>query len=130
VSVLLAVNGTLMRGLELNANLVEAGATFVRETRTAPVYRLWSIGDRHPAMIRVDDGGAAIAVEVWSVPPAGLATILMKEPPGLCIGKLRLEDGTETLGVLGEPALCRDMREITEYGGWRAYITSRSKDRQ
>jgi len=125
VSVLLAVNGTLMRGLELNANLVEAGATFVREARTAPVYRLWSIDDRHPAMIRVDIGGAAIALEVWSVPPEGLASILLKEPPGLCIGKVRLEDGTETLGVLGESALCEGQREITTYGGWRAYVASR-----
>jgi gamma-glutamylcyclotransferase (GGCT)/AIG2-like uncharacterized protein YtfP len=127
MSVLLAVNGTLMRGLELNTNLVEVGATFVRETRTAPVYRLWSIGDRHPAMIRVDAGGAAIAVEVWSVPPGGLATILLKEPPGLCIGKVHLEDGSETLGVLGEPALCEGMREITEYGGWRAYVDDHSR---
>jgi gamma-glutamylcyclotransferase (GGCT)/AIG2-like uncharacterized protein YtfP len=125
VSVLLAVNGTLMRGLELNANLIEAGATFVREARTAPVYRLWSIDDRHPAMIRVDIGGAAIALEVWSVPPEGLASILLKEPPGLCIGKIRLEDGSETLGVLGEPALCEGQREITTYGGWRAYVASR-----
>ena len=125
MSVLLAVNGTLMRGLELNANLLDAGATFVREARTAPVYRLWSIGDRHPAMIRVREGGAAIALEVWSVPPEGLATILLREPPGLSIGKVRLEDGSETLGVLGEPALCEGQREITGYGGWRAYLASR-----
>ena len=125
MSVLLAVNGTLMRGLELNANLVEAGATFVRETRTAPVYRLWSIDDRHPAMIRVSTGGAAIALEVWSVPPEGLTRILLREPPGLCVGKVRLEDGSETLGVLGEPALCEGQREITGYGGWRAYLSAR-----
>ena len=125
MNVLLAVNGTLMRGLELNANLVEAGATFVREARTAPVYRLWSIDDRHPAMIRVAEGGAAIALEVWAVPPEGLASILLKEPPGLCIGKVRLEDGSETLGVVGEPALCQGQREITTYGGWRAYVASR-----
>lgn len=122
MSVLLAVNGTLMRGLELNPNLIEVGATFVREARTAPEYRLWSIGDRHPAMIRDGQGGAAIALEVWSVPPAGLAAILLKEPPGLCIGKVRLDDGSETLGVLGEPALCQGMPEITRFGGWRAYV--------
>ncbi len=125
MNVLLAVNGTLMRGLELNRNLLDVGATFVSETRTAPVYRLWSIGDRHPAMIRVTEGGAAIAVEVWSVPPEGLASILLEEPAGLCIGKVPLEDGSETLGVLGEPALCEGMREITAHGGWRAYLVAR-----
>jgi gamma-glutamylcyclotransferase (GGCT)/AIG2-like uncharacterized protein YtfP len=129
VDVLLAVNGTLMRGLELNGNLVAAGARFVREARTAPSYRLWSINDRHPAMIRVNAGGAAIAVEVWAVPAAGLASILQQEPPGLCIGKVRLADGEEALGVLGEPLLCEGMREITEYGGWRAYIAARGKAR-
>ena len=125
MNVLLAVNGTLMRGLALNRNLVDAGATFVREARTAPVYRLWSIGDRHPAMMRFEAGGAAIALEVWSVPAAGLAGILLGEPAGLSIGKVRLEDGTETLGVLGEPALCEGMPEITAHGGWRAYIAAR-----
>jgi gamma-glutamylcyclotransferase (GGCT)/AIG2-like uncharacterized protein YtfP len=121
----LAVNGTLMRGLELNPNLIDAGATFVREATTAPAYRLWSINDRHPAMIRVDSGGAAVAVEVWDVPPDSLASILLKEPPGLCIGKVELADGEEVLGVLGEPLLCDGQREITSYGGWRAYIAAR-----
>jgi allophanate hydrolase-like protein len=123
-SILLAVNGTLMRGLALNPNLVAVGATFVRETTTAATYRLWSIADRHPAMIRVVDGGAAIAVEIWSVPAEGLATILLKEPAGLCIGKVILADGSEVLGVLGEPALCEGQKEITAAGGWRAYIAS------
>ncbi|MCB0947530.1 MAG: carbamate kinase, partial [Mycobacterium sp.] len=35
-AVLLAVNGTLMRGLKLSPNMAAAGATFVRETRTEP----------------------------------------------------------------------------------------------
>ena len=122
---LLAVNGTLMRGLELNGNLLAAGAAFVRETRTAPVYRVWSINDRHPAMVRVASGGVAVALEVWSVPAAGLAGILLAEPPGLSIGKVRLEDGSEVLGVLGEPILCEGQREITAHGGWRAYVAAR-----
>jgi gamma-glutamylcyclotransferase (GGCT)/AIG2-like uncharacterized protein YtfP len=127
LDVLLAVNGTLMRGLELNRNLLAAGARFVREAKTAPVYRLWSINDRHPAMMRVAAGGAAIAVEVWAVPAAGLASVLREEPQGLCIGKVRLEDGEEVLGVLGEPALCEGEREITGYGGWRAYVSARAR---
>ncbi len=119
--VLLAVNGTLMRGLELNPNMLAAGATFVREAVTKPTYRLWSIGDRHPAMIRVRSGGVGVAVEVWSVPPAGLASILCKEPPGLSIGKITLADGSEVLGVLGEPILCEGEKEISHYGSWRDY---------
>lgn len=128
-NVLLAVNGTLMRGLELNPNLIAVGAEFVRETMTTPVYRLWSIGDRHPAMMRVESGGVSIAVEVWSVPAQGLASILQNEPAGLCIGKVRLVDGTEVLGVLGEPILCEGQLEITSFGGWRSYIARRGHRR-
>ena len=117
----LAVNGTLMRGLELNGNLLAVGATFSRETTTEAAYRIWSIGDRHPAMIKVTTGGVAIAVEVWAVPVSGISKLLMSEPPGLCIGKVKLGNGVEVLGVLGEPFLCEGEREITEWGGWRAY---------
>jgi gamma-glutamylcyclotransferase (GGCT)/AIG2-like uncharacterized protein YtfP len=123
-STLLAVNGTLMRGLELNPNLLAVGASFVREDRTAPDYRLFSINDRHPGMYRVAAGGVSVAVEVWSVPTAGLAEILVKEPAGLCIGKVRLADGEEVLGVLAEAILCDGQREITEFGGWRAYCAA------
>lgn len=126
--VLLAVNGTLMRGLRLNPNMVAARATFVRETKTEAAYRIWTINDEHPAMLRVTDGtGVKVAVEVWSVPPAGLAGILLNEPPGLCIGKVRLEDGSIVLGVLGEHALVEGHREITRYGGWRAYLAQHPK---
>jgi hypothetical protein len=118
----LAVNGTLMRGLELNQNLLQVGAQFLRETTTTPNYRLWSIDDVHPAMVRVRQGGTAVALEVWSIPATGLIQVLQQEPPGLCIGKVTLSDGEEVLGVLGEPIICEGQREITQYGGWRAYM--------
>lgn len=120
----LAVNGTLMRGLELNINLLSVGATFVRESKTESIYRLWSINDRYPAMMRVATGGAAIAVEIWAIPSISLSTILLQEPAGLCIGKVRLADGEEVLGVLGEAILCEGKPEITQWGGWRNYIAN------
>ncbi len=125
-TVQLAVNGTLMQGLELNANLLAVGASFVRTAITEPSYRLWSIDDRHPAMLRVARGGTAIALEIWDVPTAGVSEILVREPPGLCIGKVRLADGEVVLGVLGEAILCEGKREITQWGGWRAYIAELS----
>lgn len=121
-----AVNGTLMRGLDRNANLLDAGAVFDREARTAACYRLWSVDDVHPAMLRVASGGVSIAVEIWLVPPAGIASILLTEPDGLCVGRVTLDDGGAVLGVLAEPVLVEGRREITEHGGWRAYRGSRS----
>jgi hypothetical protein len=122
----LAVNGTLMQGLELNDNLLNVGAKFVKETTTAPLYRLWSIADRHPAMLRVSEGGVAIALEIWAVPPDGICQVLQQEPPGLSIGKVCLADGEIVLGVLGEPFLCENQLEITQWGGWRSYMAQRA----
>lgn len=127
-TVFLAVNGTLMRGLELEKNLTGVGAAFVREDSTAPEYRLWSIEDRHPAMLRVSAGesvAVSVALEVWEVPAAGLATVLAGEPEGLCIGKVRLQSGETVLGVLGEPELVKGQKEISRYGGWRDYLMSK-----
>jgi hypothetical protein len=59
------------------------------------------------------------------VPRAALATILLEEPPGLTIGRVRLRNGESVLGVLGEPALCEDGKEITRWGGWRAYLAAK-----
>lgn len=122
----LVVNGTLMRGLALNKNLLEVGARFLYETITAPEYRLWSINDEYPAMIRVKEGGVSVIVEVWEIPVLGLFMVLQQEPPGLCLGMVKLNDGTQTLGILGESYLCEGKKEISKFGGWRAYIGSNS----
>jgi hypothetical protein len=122
---LLAVNGTLMRGLALNRNMQDAGAVFVAEAATAPTYRLWSIRDAYPGMLRASQGGAAIGLELWDVAASGLVQILNQEPPGLTIGQVALADGAGVLGVLAEPYAVEGQREITSFGGWRAYINSR-----
>jgi hypothetical protein len=118
----LAVNGGLMRGFPDNQNLLAVNAVFVQEAQTKPIYRLFSIGDRHPAMMRVVEGGTSVAVEIWAVPLEGLGIVLQQEPPGLCIGKVVLENGEEILGVLGEKICCDQGQEITKYGGWRNYL--------
>ncbi len=58
-----------MRGLELNGNLLSAGVEFLSEARTDGNYRLWSIKDRHPAMLRdLSGSGTSIELEIWQVP--------------------------------------------------------------
>jgi hypothetical protein len=114
----------LMRGFALNRNLLAVGATFVHEAMTAPIYRLWSIDDQYPAMLRVTAGGAAMALEVWAVPMIHLGTILLQEPPGLGLGKILLADQSIILGVLGEAYMCEGKRDITAWGGWRLWRRS------
>src|SRR6185437_10954671 len=66
MTVELFVNGTLMRGLALHHNL--DGATFLGAFRTAPRYRLYSIGDVHPGMFEVESGGVPVAGELYRLP--------------------------------------------------------------
>lgn len=120
-SVLLAVNGTLMRGLPLNKNMLDVNAVFMSESKTAAQYRLWSIGDQYPGMLRDEEHGQSIELEIWKVSPEALLTIFEKEPPGLCIGRLELENGDTVFGVLTEPYVVQNQTEITKYGGWRNY---------
>jgi len=120
-AVLLAVNGTLMRGLELENNLKEVGAVFKKESQTAKSYRLYSIDDCYPAMIK-DDNGASIDVEIYALSKKAMEEVLLKEPEGLTIEKIILIDGQEVYGVVGEPSIVKNRKEITQYGGWRNYL--------
>lgn len=116
------VNGTLMRGFSLNQNLLDVNAEFVSDARTAPKYRLWSIRDEYPAMIRDENNGAKIDVEIWKLSAEALVTIIQNEPTGLVVGKIELEDGKSMLGVLGEAFIVVGQKEITEWKGWRTYL--------
>jgi allophanate hydrolase-like protein len=102
------------------------GSSFVREDKTMPEYRLYSINDVLPAMIRVPantTNGVSVIVEIWCVPADGLATLLGQEPLGLSIGKAKLMDNSTVLGVIAEPALLVGMKDISNFNGnWREYI--------
>lgn len=119
--ILLAVNGSLMRGFALNQNLLAVDADFVREATTSDQYRMWSINDQYPAMQRDSIGGQKIQVEIWKMTPPALVTLLESEPPGLCLGKVELAENEWLFGILGEKSICQGMEEITHWGGWRNY---------
>ena len=118
---LLFVNGTLMRGLELHDNL--RGADFLETARTAPMYRLYSVSDRHPGMFRVNLGGVAVDGELYDVPAQVFKLVVEREPPGLYVDQVELEDGRWVPGVLfDEKSLHDTCVDISSFGGWRRYI--------
>jgi nicotinamidase-related amidase/gamma-glutamylcyclotransferase (GGCT)/AIG2-like uncharacterized protein YtfP len=122
----LFVNGTLMRGLALHGNL--EGAEFLGEARTAPVYRLYSIADRHPGMFEVAEGGIAVAGEVYLVPDEVWRRVEAGEPPNLYCGPVRLEGGREIKGILYPRELAEGHhRDISGFGDWRAYMAARQQ---
>ena len=124
MDVVLFVNGTLMRGLELHHNL--ESAEFVEEAHTAPIYRLYSIGDRHPGMFEVGEGGISVPGEVYRMSAEVWRQVEAGEPPNLYKGPVRLSDSRVVDGILYPRELAEGRhRDISVFGGWRAYIASR-----
>ncbi len=117
---LLFVNGTLMRGLALHRNL--DGAEFLEATSTAPVYRLYSIGDVHPGMYEVADGGVAVDGELYRMPDEVWRRVEAGEPPGLYRGPVKLADGRVVPGILYPREMAEGKHlDISSYGSWRRY---------
>ena len=117
----LFVNGTLMKGLALHHNL--DGAEFLGAFRTMPVYRLYSIGDVHPGMFEVAEGGVAVAGEIYRMSDTTWARVEAGEPPNLYCGPVRLDDGRTVNGNLYPRELAEGRhKDISGFGDWRAYI--------
>lgn len=116
------LNGGGMRGGPLHHLL--RGAPLVASVRTAPRYRLHSVGGRFPALEPVATGGAPIAGEVYDLSFGVLReSLLPAEPAELELGVIELADGAGALGMILRrpcPSL-DDLTDITSYGGWRAY---------
>lgn len=122
----IAVVGAHLTGMPLNHQLTDAGGRLIRETTTDPVYRLYALDGTvppKPGLIR-DPDGAAIKVEIWALPDAAFGRFVSAIPAPLGIGKLTLADGSAVSGFLCEAHAIATARDITGFGGWRAYIAS------
>ena len=127
-TVRLVVCGAHMAGLPLNRELVERGARFVREARTTPRYRFFALegfSPPRPGLVRAEPGHA-IPLEVWEVPAAEFGGFVDGIPAPLGIGTLELDDGESVRGFVCEHYATAGAREISELGGWRMYLASRT----
>jgi allophanate hydrolase len=117
----IAVCGAHMRGEPLNPALCALGARFRCEASTTPEYRLFVLPDgRRPGLVRAgEEGGAAIALEVWDVPGPAVGALLASIAPPLGLGTVMLADGTAVKGFLCEAGAVAAAEEITRFGGWR-----------
>ena len=114
-----------MVGLPLNHQLTSRGAVFLQRTRTSPAYALYALPGGppfRPGLIRMTRGGAAIEIEVWSVPAIEFGSFVTEIGPPLSIGKVELEDGSRVSGFLCEAYATDGARDITSLGGWRRYV--------
>ncbi|MPT38276.1 MAG: allophanate hydrolase, partial [Achromobacter sp.] len=121
-----AVVGAHLRGMPLNHELLACGARFREETSTASDYRLYALQGTvppKPGMARSDEG-AAITVEVWDMPIANFGRFVAGVPTPLGIGSVQLQDGRSVEGFICEGHALTQARDITAFGGWRAYLAS------
>jgi allophanate hydrolase len=124
-----AVCGAHMDGLPLNHQLRDRGGYLVRSTRTAAKYRLFALSGgppRRPGLVRTCGGGTSIAVEVWAVRSAEFGSFVEGISAPLGIGKIELLNGERVPGFLCESYAAEGAIDITELGGWRAYLETLS----
>lgn len=127
----LVVSGPYLRGQPLNHRLIELGARFRGEVTTAERYRMVVLpGDPPFAGIVPASRGAALAGERWTLSPAALGRFLTGLPEPLTLGGLELEDGGSAIGLQCAAPVAQRMKDITEFGCWRAYLRYRSATRR
>ena len=125
----IAVVGAHLSGMVLNGELKELGGRLLETTATAPDYKLYALDTTpaKPGMLRVDAGtGASIALEVWALSAAAFGKFVAAIPPPLSIGTVRLADGRGVKGFIVEPADISGARDISSFGGWRAFMAEKA----
>jgi allophanate hydrolase len=121
----LVVCGAHLEGLALNWQLKQRGARRVETTTSSPDYQLYALAGGpplRPGMVRVKQGGVAIAVEVWELPSAELGSFLTGIAAPLGLGKVQLADGRWESGFICEGYGLEGAVDISHLGGWRAYL--------
>jgi allophanate hydrolase len=126
----LAVVGAHLTGMPLNHQLTTRDAVLVEQTLTAPRYNLYALPGTvppKPGLAQVSTDGAAIIVELWDIPLARFGEFVAEIPAPLGIGNLSLADGRSVKGFICEPYALEGARNITTFGGWRAFIASQQQ---
>jgi allophanate hydrolase len=126
--VAVAVVGAHLSGMPLNGELRARNARFLETSKTAPDYKLFALPDSSPpkpGLLGVTPGsGHAIEVELWALSYESFGRFVSDIPPPLAIGTLTLADGRRVKGFLVEADATKRARDISEMGGWRAFVTN------
>jgi allophanate hydrolase len=124
VSVL--VVGAHLLGQPLNREIVQRGGLLLGKVATASRYRLHLLDTepRKPGLVRCEAEGASIDGELWSLPAAGLGSLLATLPSPMTLGQVTLSDGNEVVGFLAEPWALTAASDITSYGSWEAFLAA------
>jgi allophanate hydrolase len=125
----IAVVGAHLSGMALNGELKTLGGRLLEEAATAPDYTLYALSTTppKPGMLRVEAGkGSSIELELWALSAAAFGKFVAAIPPPLSIGTIRLTDGRDVKGFIVEPAAINGARDISRFGGWRAFMAEKA----
>ena len=122
-SVKLAVCGLHMKGMELESQLIELDAKFLGESKTKESYKLVKLNTipEKPGLIRVNEDGKSIVVDIYEVPIKNLGEFILKINSPLGIGNIELYDGESVKGFICEGYGELDSEDITKYGSFKNY---------
>ncbi len=127
----IAVVGAHLSGMALNGQLRNLNVRFLETVRSAPDYRLYALANTEPAkpgMLRVAPGtGKQLEMELWALSVEAFGKFVADIPPPMAIGTVLLSDGRSIKGFLVEPEGLVGARDITAFGGWRAFVASEQK---
>lgn len=120
-----AVCGAHLEGMPLNWQLAERGARLVSATETSENYRFYALKGgpvKRPGLVRDENNGCRIKVEVWSLPAEEFGSFVAAIPYPLGIGKLELLSGEWVSGFICEGLGIDGAEDISALGSWRTYI--------
>ncbi|MGP6087885.1 allophanate hydrolase [Antarctobacter jejuensis] len=127
----IAVVGAHLTGMPLNHQLTDRGGFLLETVTSSPEFRLYALADTtppKPGLVRdLESKGAEIALEIWRLPESALGSFLKLIPAPLGLGTIRLSDGRQVNGFICESCAMGQAVDITEYGGWKAYLAATQK---
>jgi allophanate hydrolase len=122
----LAAAGNHLSGLSRSFELTDRDGRLIGPARTRALYRLYARGGGpfpKPGVVEVGEGrGAALEVELWDLPETAIAELATLTVPPVSMGQVVLESGEAVHGYLCDPAGLGDARDVTAFGGWRAFL--------
>jgi allophanate hydrolase len=128
----IAAVGAHLAGLPLHGQLVERGCRLLKRIQTAPHYRLHALPGTippKPGLVRTTEGGYPIEVEVYEMPQSEVGSFLAGISAPLGLGSIELADGTWVHGFVCEASGTAGAEDISEWGGWRAYLSGHRASR-
>jgi allophanate hydrolase len=121
----IAVVGAHLQGMPLHSQLTERHARFIKSCKSAKSYQLFALPNTNPpkpGLVKSKTNGAAIDLEVYAMPLSEVGSFLGLIPAPLGLGNIELDDGSWVKGFICEPYAIEGAKDISDLGGWKAYI--------